>query len=42
MKTYDNGYLLFTFMKKDYRDFLIEFIHNGGEINSMSRKGLNE
>ncbi|MCZ4142865.1 hypothetical protein BZG17_34290 [Escherichia coli] len=40
-KTYDNGYLLFTIMKKDYRDFLIEFIHQGGEINSLSRKELN-
>lgn len=41
-KTYDNGDLLFTIMKKDYRDFLIEFIHKGGEINSLSRKELNE
>lgn len=41
-KTYDNGYLLFTIMKKDYRDFLIEFIHKGGEINNLSRKDLNE
>lgn len=41
-KTYDNGYLLFTIMKKDYRDFLLEFIQKGGEINSLSRKELNE
>ncbi|WP_373456956.1 hypothetical protein [Paenibacillus sp. MDMC362] len=37
-KTYDNGYLLFTIMKKDYRGLLIEFIHKGGEFNSLCAK----
>lgn len=39
-KTCNNGHLLFTFMQKDYRDFLLEFVHKGGEIINLTRKEL--
>nr|WP_145405526.1 ABC transporter ATP-binding protein [Paenibacillus xylanexedens] len=39
-KTGDSGYMLFTFMHKDYREFLPEFVHRGGEIISLTRKEL--
>jgi len=34
------GYMLITFMYKDYSSFLPEFINKGGEIVSLTRKEL--
>ncbi|MGO4531886.1 ATP-binding cassette domain-containing protein [Paenibacillus sp. 2TAF8] len=35
-----NGYMVMNFMYKDYSSFLPEFINNGGEIVSLTRKEL--
>lgn len=39
-KRSENGYMVMTFMYKDYRSFLPEFINKGGEIVSLTRKEL--
>lgn len=39
-KRSENGYVVMTFMYKDYSSFLPEFINKGGEIVSLTRKEL--